>query len=253
MSSALNPVPMAGPLVDQPAGDIERAARVVFVEQLGARVAALMRRIVESEADHRAGRFAAGAARMRRCRASRLLTRAFNADNRGRMIRYCFRNIRWMPAFIARFRDRRAAVASRRKDIRASFERWSSPLTPAAISGRSVRPGSSALSGSLRSALARFRKLAKLAFGLGVEIAGGEGRIGIPLARQIPGDVAQIFPLQRQRLIFRMSLKEDEMAAQLLGEDIDAGVRRCRQHLIAPGGKIVLAQRVDARMRDLER
>jgi hypothetical protein len=70
-----------------------------------------------------------------------------------------------------------------------------------------------------------FLKNGKLAFGFGVELAGGEGRIGIALAGKVPGDVAQIFPLQRQRLIFRMSVKEDEMAAQLLGEYIDAGVR----------------------------
>src|ERR1700682_477232 len=43
-------------------------------------------------------------------------------------------------------------------------------------------------------------------FGLGVEITGGEGRIGIAFAGKKPGDVAQIFPLQRQRVVFRMSL-----------------------------------------------
>ena len=64
---------------------------------------------------------------------------------------------------------------------------------------------------------------------LDVEIAGREGRIGVALARKKAGDVAQIFPLQRHRLIFGMSLEEDELAAQLLGEDIDAAFRRMRQ------------------------
>src|SRR6202030_2133198 len=67
--------------------------------------------------------------------------------------------------------------------------------------------------------------------GLGVEITGRDGRIKVALAGKEAGDVAQIFPLQRQRLIFGMSLKEDEVAAKLLGEDIDTALRRLRQQL----------------------
>jgi hypothetical protein len=41
-----------------------------------------------------------------------------------------------------------------------------------------------------------------------VEIAGRHGRIGGALSCEEARDVAQIFPLQRLRLIFRVSLKE---------------------------------------------
>ncbi len=80
----------------------------------------------------------------------------------------------------------------------------------------------------------------ELVFGVGVEIARGKRRINIALPRKKPGDVAQIFPLQRQRVVFRMPLEEDEMAAQPLGEDIDAGLPRFRQQLIAARGQVAL-------------
>src|SRR6266404_7218778 len=48
-----------------------------------------------------------------------------------------------------------------------------------------------------------------------VEIAGRNGRIGVLFAGEKTGDVTQIFPLQRHGVVFRMSLKEYEIAAQL--------------------------------------
>jgi hypothetical protein len=68
-----------------------------------------------------------------------------------------------------------------------------------------------------------FLEACKPLFGLGVEIAGGDGRISVALAREEAGNIAQILPLQRKSVIFRMSLKKDKSAAQLLAEDIDAG------------------------------
>src|ERR1700720_3077826 len=54
------------------------------------------------------------------------------------------------------------------------------------------------------------------ALGLDLEIAGRDGRRGTPFARDEAGDVTQIFPLQLEGVVFRMPLKEDETAAQLL-------------------------------------
>lgn len=65
----------------------------------------------------------------------------------------------------------------------------------------------------------------KPVLGFGVEIAGRDGRIGVPFAREKPRNVALVFPLQRQGVVFRMALKEDELAAKLSGEDVDAGFR----------------------------
>jgi hypothetical protein len=89
--------------------------------------------------------------------------------------------------------------------------------------------------------------------GLDVEIAGRDGRIGVALARKKAGDVAQIFPLQRHSLIFGMSLEEDKLATQLLGEDIDAAFRRMRQQLVTPGRQILRTQLVEAGVRNPER
>src|ERR1700737_3261815 len=69
-----------------------------------------------------------------------------------------------------------------------------------------------------------FLEACKPLFGLGVEIADREGRIGMPLAREKPGNIAHIFAFQRKSVIFGMPLKKDKSAAQLLGEDIDAGL-----------------------------
>src|SRR5665213_2030166 len=66
-------------------------------------------------------------------------------------------------------------------------------------------------------------------FGLGVEIARRDGWIGIACAGEKPRNVAQIFPLQRQRVIFGVTLEEHELAARLFGKDIDAGLPRLRQ------------------------
>src|ERR1700730_2489966 len=55
----------------------------------------------------------------------------------------------------------------------------------------------------------------ELLLGPDIEITGREGRISLALAAEIAGDVAQIFPLQRQRVIFRMALEKHKMAAQL--------------------------------------
>src|SRR5665647_384603 len=49
-----------------------------------------------------------------------------------------------------------------------------------------------------------------------------------------------------------MALKEDELAAQLLGEDVDAGFGRDGQQLIATVRQVAFAQLVEARMRDLQ-
>src|SRR4029077_13372180 len=70
-------------------------------------------------------------------------------------------------------------------------------------------------------------------FGDGIEIAGGNARIIVPLAGEKAGEVAHIFPLQRQIVIFGMTLEEDETAFQLPREDIDADRIRARQNLIA--------------------
>ena len=64
--------------------------------------------------------------------------------------------------------------------------------------------------------------------------------------------VAKIFALQRQRLVFGVALEENELAAEILGEAVDAASRRMRQQLIAIRGQVVGAQFVEARMRDLE-
>ena len=82
--------------------------------------------------------------------------------------------------------------------------------------------------------------------GLDVEIAGRDRRIGVALACKKAGDVTQIFPLQRHSLIFGMSLEEDKLTAQLLGEDIDAAFRRMRQQLVTPGRQILRTQLVEA-------
>jgi hypothetical protein len=45
--------PVAGPCVHQPAGDIERPARIILFEHVGTNFRGADRRIIESEADHR--------------------------------------------------------------------------------------------------------------------------------------------------------------------------------------------------------
>ena len=94
---------------------------------------------------------------------------------------------------------------------------------PAGMPRRSVRPGSSAASVGSRLARARFSKAGQPGFGFGIEIAGGYGRIVVALAGEEAGEVAHIFPLQRQGVIFGMALEEYETAVELLGEDIDTG------------------------------
>src|SRR5260370_27212402 len=59
----------------------------------------------------------------------------------------------------------------------------------------------------------------KTLFGFSVEIADRQGRIGVALAGEKARDVAQIFPLQRERVIFGMPLEKYELAAKLFGED----------------------------------
>ncbi len=166
-----------------------------------------------------------------------------------------------VPTGIGREASMTASAVSRAAtSLRALPERYPSQFRKIAVGaglGRDIATKSEARKFGAQRQLALgacpLLKAGKPAFGLGVEIAGRDGRIGIPLARDEAGDVAQIFPLQRQGVVFRMPLKEDEMAAQLLGEDIDAGLRRFGQHLIAPGRQVALAQRVEARMRNLER
>ena len=91
-------------------------------------------------------------------------------------------------------------------------------------------------------------EIRKSLFGLGVEILRGDGRIAVALAGEKARDVAQIFPLQRECVIFRMTLEEDELAAELFRKDIDPGFRRSGQQLIAPGGEVAGAQLVEAGM-----
>src|SRR5439155_21771698 len=86
-----------------------------------------------------------------------------------------------------------------------------------------------------------------------VKIAHGQVRIIVALTRKITTDVAQIFTLKRQRVVFRMALEEQEAAGILPDENVDAGLCRTRQHLVARLREVALGDLVETRMRDLER
>src|SRR3984885_1400032 len=75
-------------------------------------------------------------------------------------------------------------------------------------------------------ALRARRKGQKPLFCLRVEIAGGDAWIAIAFAREKARYVAKILALQRQRFIFRVPLEKDELAAEILGEAVDADLRR---------------------------
>src|SRR5437763_12615605 len=81
-----------------------------------------------------------------------------------------------------------------------------------------------------------------------VKITHGQLRIILALAREIAADIAQIFALERQRIVFGMALEEDESAGILPHEDVDAGLGRARQHLIAGLCQIALGNFVETRM-----
>ena len=161
---------------------------------------------------------------VQKCMAKRLLTRAFNADQSGRMI-----------------------VLSLGSDPGAG-QRCSPVVGKIAepVTEEWCRRGCSVFmpEGAVRQISAQCRpsfdaraslEACKPILSLDVEIAGRHARIAVALAGKVSGDVAQIFPLQRQSVIFGMALEEDEVALQLPGEDIDAGFRRRRQELVAAG------------------
>src|SRR6185437_1979341 len=89
-------------------------------------------------------------------------------------------------------------------------------------------------------------------FGFGLEIADGKTGVAVALARKKARYVAKIFALQRQRLVFRVALEEDELTAEILGEAVDAAPGRMRQQLVAVCRQVGGAQFVETRMRNLE-
>src|SRR5262249_12814211 len=88
--------------------------------------------------------------------------------------------------------------------------------------------------------------------GFGVEITGWNCGKVLTLAREEACDVAHIFPLQRERVIFRMTLKENETALEVARKDIDAGFLRTSEDSIALCREIAFPYRIEARMRDLD-
>src|SRR6185437_8611898 len=100
--------------------------------------------------------------------------------------------------------------------------------------------------------LRAYRKCRQRQFGFGLEIADGKTGVAVALARKKARYVAKIFALQRQRLVFRVALEEDELTAEILGEAVDAAPGRMRQQLVAVCRQVGGAQFVETRMRNLE-
>src|SRR5262249_61447221 len=71
----------------------------------------------------------------------------------------------------------------------------------------------------------------------------------VALAPQEAAEIAAIFAKQAQGVVFGMALQEDEQAAALPREHVDAHFRRAREHVVATRAQLVLAQLVPARMR----
>src|ERR1700722_8312504 len=90
------------------------------------------------------------------------------------------------------------------------------------------------------------RKGRKSLLGLRVEIADGDAWVAVAFAREKARYVAKIYTLQRQLLIFRMALEEDELTAEVLGEAVDAAAGRVRQQLVAVRGQVVGANFIEA-------
>ena len=97
----------------------------------------------------------------------------------------------------------------------------------------SATTGSSASSSSRRSASARVRSSVSMLRRGVVEIAVRQVRADLPFAAQEAGEVAAIFAEQAQGVVFGMTLQEDEQAAALPGEHVDARLRGAREHLVA--------------------
>src|SRR5271168_2858293 len=139
----------------------------------------------------------------------------------------------------------RSEACFRRSSSRA-FEEKADPVAEhdsGGSAGRNILP---------KGAVGQFRAQRRPAFGLGtqgksrepllgicVEIAGRHARIAIALAREEARYVSKIFTLQRQLLIFRMALEEDELTAEVLGEAVDAAPRQVRQQLVAVRGQVI--------------
>src|SRR5580698_5489828 len=95
-------------------------------------------------------------------------------------------------------------------------------------------------------ALCARRKGQKPLFCFRVEIAGGDAWVAITLAREKARYVAKILSLQRQRLVFRVSLEKDELTAEILDETVDATLRRNREQIVAFHPQLVSMQFVEA-------
>src|ERR1700738_381181 len=148
--------PVAGPPIDQAAGDIEGAARTVLLEQGSADGGGTLGSVVEGEADHRA------IARQPKW-LGKEMSRQPVADARSEVRpdrahgKTCFRNGGGLHLHAVRSSPCPVTTPER---YRSQFRNIAVAAAPVARSGRRIRPGSSTLSGSLRSALARFWKLA---------------------------------------------------------------------------------------------
>jgi hypothetical protein len=115
---------------------------------------------------------------------------------------------------------------------------------PTARSGRSARQFGS----QRRIAIDSCPRLERpqRAFRRGIEIVRRNERIVLPLPGKEARDVAHIFPLQRQRVVFGVTLEEEEAASILPGEDVDARLVRSGQDLIAARHELALVQLVVA-------